>query len=158
MQEIIGQAKQSIVMGKERFLKTFSFVPDDKLTWSPTPSSKSALRIAAHIGISNQGMAGVVRGEKPPFSSMAELFAMIDAEEQKITTRDAAVQLIEASTNSALAALDALTPEQLGGAAGLPGMEMPMAQFIMIIGMHMSNHAAQIDYLQTTWGDLENHF
>lgn len=158
MQEVIGQAKQNIVRGKERLLKTFSFVPDDKLAWSPTPTSKSALRIVAHIGISNEGMAGIVRGEKPPFSDMRELFAMIDAEELKIASRAAAVQLVEEGTNQALAALDSLTPEQLGGMAGLPGAEMPMAQFIMVIGMHMLNHAAQIDYLQTTWGDLENHF
>lgn len=158
MQEVIGQAKQTIVMGKERFLKTFSFVPDDKLTWSPSSTSKSALQIAAHIGLSNEGMAGIVRGEKPPFSNMAELFQIMNVEEKKITSREQAIAVIESGTNTALAALDALTPEKLAGPAGVPGMEMPMAQFIMIIGSHVMNHAAQIDYLQTTWGDLENHF
>jgi len=158
MQEIIGQAKQSIVMGKERFLKTLSFVPDDKLTWTPSPTAKSALQIAAHIGLSNSGMAGIVRGEKPPVSDMRQLFEIMNQEEKKITSRDAAIQLIEQGTNTALAALDSLTPERLGGDAGLPGMSMPMAHFIMIIGMHMNNHASQVDYLQTAWGDLENHF
>lgn len=157
MQEMIGQAKQSIVMGKERFLKTFSFVPDDKLNWSPTPTAKSALRIAAHVGLSNQGMAGIVRGEKFPFASMKEMFEDVEPAEKAITTREQAIKQIEDGTSMALAALDALTPERLAADAGLP-MPMPMGQFIMIIGMHMLNHAAQIDYLQTCWGDMENHF
>jgi hypothetical protein len=157
MQEVIGQAKQSIVMGKERFLKTFSFVPDDKLNWSPTPTAKSALRIAAHIGLSNQGMAGIVRGEKFPFASMKEMWEAVEPAEKAITTREQAIKQIEDGAIAALAALDALTPERLAADAGLP-MPMPMAQFVMILGAHVASHAAQIDYLQTCWGDMENHF
>ena len=32
-----------------------------------------------------------------------------------------------------------------------------MSTWVNLPGMHMDNHAAQIDYLQTIWGDLANH-
>jgi len=157
MQELIGQAKQTLVMSKDRFLRTFSFVPDDKLTWSPSPTAKSALQIAAHVGLSNQGMGGLISGQKFAFGSMEEMFRFMDGEEKKVQSRDEAVRLIEQGTNTALAALDTVTPERLAGDAGLP-MPMPLSQFVMLLGAHVASHAAQIDYLQTTWGDRENHF
>ena len=36
-----------------RLLNTFAAVPDDKLTWSPSPTSRNALQIVAHTGFSN---------------------------------------------------------------------------------------------------------
>ncbi|MBZ0214359.1 MAG: hypothetical protein K8H99_11205 [Nitrospirae bacterium] len=42
----IESAKQRAVSGMEMFLCNFSHVPDDKLVWTPTPTAKSAIRIA----------------------------------------------------------------------------------------------------------------
>ncbi|HPT99844.1 MAG TPA: DinB family protein, partial [Armatimonadota bacterium] len=93
----IEQAKQWTREGKSRFLNTFAFVPDDKLTWTPSPTALSALRIAAHVGVTNQTLAGAIAGEALPTNDPAELSAMGDAAEKAITTREAAVRLIEES-------------------------------------------------------------
>ncbi|MGI8924225.1 MAG: hypothetical protein ACR2HJ_09365 [Fimbriimonadales bacterium] len=51
----------------EEFLKTFSFVPDDKLNWTPSPTAKTAIRIAAHTAIYAGNFAKMIRDRKLPF-------------------------------------------------------------------------------------------
>lgn len=157
MSELIEQCKQSALRGKSQFLNTFAFVPDDKLTWSPSPTAKSALRVAAHVGITNQAFAGILRGEKMPGTSFEELIERMNAAEQGVTSREQAVQMIEESTAAVLAALDSMTPEAVGSMVETPVVNAPMTFFMSLPGMHAGNHAAQVDYLQTIWGDLAMH-
>ncbi|HHX38836.1 MAG TPA: DinB family protein [Armatimonadetes bacterium] len=154
----IEQAKQWTREGKSRFLNTFAFVPDDKLTWTPSPTAHSALRIAAHVGVCNQTLVGALTGEAAPSNDRAELLAMGEAAEKAITTREAAIQLIEESTETVLAALDQVKPDQIDKMVETPFLKAPMSFFLTLFGSHMGQHAAQIDYLQTIWGDHELHF
>ena len=55
------------------------------------------------------------------------------------------------------AALDALTPERIDSIVETPVVTRPMPFFMNLPGIHMGNHAAQIDYLQTIWGDMDFH-
>ncbi|MBI3920736.1 MAG: DinB family protein [Armatimonadetes bacterium] len=157
MSEMIEQCKQSAQKGKSQFLNTFAFVPDDKLTWSPSPTAKSALRVAAHVGVANHAFAGVLRGEKMPGTDFEELIERMNAAELGVTSREQAVQLIEESTAAVLVSLDSLTPEAVGSMVETPVVNAPMAFFMSLPGLHMSTHAAQVDYLQTIWGDLDMH-
>ena len=159
MDDLVTMCKQNAVRGMERFLKTFSFVPDDKLTWSPSPTAKSALRIAAHTACTAGNFAYLIRNGKFPTNDMAELFAGMNAEEQTVTTREAAVELLRKNTDDILAALDASTPELIASTLETPfGFSAPMAFFMNLPGSHAESHAAQVDYLQTCWGDREMHF
>jgi len=47
----IELSKKSAVDNMELFLRNFSKVPDVRLAWTPTPTSKSAIRIAAHTAL-----------------------------------------------------------------------------------------------------------
>lgn len=158
MGEVIETAKLLTVAAKNRILRTFSHVPDEKLTWTPAPSSKSALRIAAHIGVSNYGMSAVLRGDHPPVSSMQELMKFMSEKELSVTSRDEAVKAIESSTEHYLATLDTLTHDRLKEDIVLPFGTFPTIGFIFVCGRHMESHSAQIDYLQTMWGDLDPYF
>jgi hypothetical protein len=100
----------------------------------------------------------MLSGQGFPAGTMEEVFAKIDEAEKAIGSREAAVQLLEDSTSAVIAALDALAPEAIGSTVQLPFGAFPM-KFIMVLpGSHMEAHAAQIDYLQTVWGDLDSHF
>ena len=159
MDDLVAMCKQNAVRGMERFLKTFSFVPDDKLTWTPSPTAKSALRIAAHTACTAGNFAMLIRYGKFPTTDMAKLFADLNAAEEMVTTREAAVELLRKNTDDILAALDAATPELIACTLETPfGFSAPMAFFMNIPGSHAENHAAQVDYLQTCWGDQEVHF
>jgi hypothetical protein len=158
MSELIGAAKMLLNQTKARVLDTFAHVPDDKLTWSPDPQAKTPLRIVAHCAVSNFRFASFARGNAPAADTVEKAVALQEADELAITTRAEAVAQLEKSTADLLAAIDSLTPEQLAGSAELPGRAIPMSTFIFLGARHLDSHAAQIDYLQTTWGDQMNHF
>jgi uncharacterized damage-inducible protein DinB len=157
MIELIQQAKTFANDAKGALLKTFACVPDDKLSWQPAETAKSALRVAAHAALPNAFFAAILRGEGLPPAPPEELFAQQEAAEAAITTRQQVVELLERGTAEVQAALDALTPELIASTVETPFLTAPMTFFMTLPGLHMWTHASQIDYLQTLWGDMEFH-
>ena len=138
----------------------FSFVPDDKLTWTPTPTAKSAIRIAAHIALYAGRFARMIKdGKLPASDNLTEWLAQRNAEEAAITCRTEIESIFRKGTDEVIVALDSLAPEAIGTSldSGL-GWSMPMTRVMNFPGWHATLHAGQIDYLQTCWGDLEVHF
>jgi hypothetical protein len=133
------------------------FIPDDKLTWSPSPTSKSALKIAAHVASSLHGMAGALSGKPMPDMNFNDFMAMMAAEDAKITTREQAVSALESGFAAVLSGLDKVTQEQMAGKITTPFGEIPADSFVLLPSLHTDCHASQLDYLQTTWGDMEMH-
>ena len=147
---LIGQAKGAVQFGSKRFLAAFQSVPQDKLNWSPAPTSRSALQIAGHVcGVCDR-LAGAYRGQSPPADAVPR--------EETLSDRAEAVQWLEFGTQALLAGLDRMTPERVASEMPTPFGIMPMRQMMMIAGMHFALHAGQLDYLQTMWGDMETHF
>jgi len=160
MESLAASYKESAVRGMEHFLKVFSFVPDDKLTWTPTPTAKSAIRIAAHTALYAGRFARMINDRKLPSSdNLAEWLAQVNAEEAAITSRIEMESVFRKGTDEVIAALDSMTPEAIGTSldSGL-GWSMPMTFLMNLPGLHAMSHAAQIDYLQTCWDDQEVHF
>ena len=160
MESLIASCKESAVWGMEHFLKVFSFVPDDKLTWTPTPTAKSAIRIAAHTALYAGRFARMIEDGKLPVSdNLTEWLAQRNAEEAAITCRTEIESIFRKGTDEVIAALDSLTPEAIETSldSGL-GWSMPMTRLMDLPGWHATLHAGQIDYLQTCWGDQEVHF
>lgn len=159
MESLVTFCKESATRGMEQFLKTFSFVPDDKLTWTPSPTAKSAIRIAAHAALYAGRFALMIEDRKlPPTDNLPELLAKWTAEEAAITSRAEMESVFRENTDEVLAALDSLTPEAIGITldTGL-GWTVPMTFLMELPGLHAMAHAAQIDCLQTCWGDQEVH-
>src|ERR1051325_2334025 len=112
MESLIASSKESAVRGMEHFLKVFSFVPDDKLTWTPTPTAKSAIRIAAHTAIYAGNFARMIEDRKvPAVDTLPEWISTMHAAEAAITTRAEMESIFRTGTDEVIAALDSLTPE-----------------------------------------------
>lgn len=153
----IETAKQRAVGGMDMFLRNFAHIPDDKLNWSPTPTSKTALRVAAHTALYAGRFAKMIRDRQLPSPvNIEEWVAANVAEENTVKDRAEMEQIFRKGTEEVLAALDSLTPEELeinlssGG-----GFTMPMKQLINLPGWHATLHLGQIDYLQTCWDDQQ---
>lgn len=157
MDSQVASAKESTVNAMEWFLKVLSFVPDDELNWTPSPTAKSSLQIASHVAICAATFAQVLRTGQLIGGDVNELLATRQAAEQAVTTREQAIELFKTNTDGVLAALDALTPERIGGMVTTPGLSTPMTFFMNLPSMHAVAHASQIDYLQTCWDDQEVH-
>jgi hypothetical protein len=140
-------------------LKTFQFVPEDKLKWSPSPTARTPLQIVAHCGVANRAFATVLRGEPLPLSSdPKEAAAQIRDGGKDTATREAAVKLVEDGTAEVLAALDTVSTERAGSTTHTPFGPLPFSIWMNLPSEHMTGHAHQVNYLQTIWGDAENHF
>lgn len=157
MYDLVASYKKSAVDGMEMFLRNFSHVPDDKLTWTPTPTAKSAIRVAAHTALYSGRFARMIRDRKlPGGDNLAEWLAQVNAEEVAITSRAEMESIFRRGTDEVIAALDSLTPEAI--AASLDsgqGWSMPMTTLMSLPGWHATLHTGQIDYLQTCWDDQE---
>jgi uncharacterized damage-inducible protein DinB len=155
MESIVTACKTSAVQGMEMFLRNFSYVPDDKLTWTPAPKAKSALRIAAHTALYAGRFARMINDRRlPVVENVEEWLAQRGAEEEAITSRMEMERAFREGTEEVLAALDRLTPEAIASTLDSgQGWSMPMTQLMKLPGWHATLHTGQIDYLQTCWDD-----
>jgi hypothetical protein len=160
MEDMVSLCKDRAVSNMEYFLRNFSHVPDEKLTWTPTPTAKSAIRIAAHTALYAGRFARMIGDRKlPQVDNLAEWLERRNAEEIAITSREEMEAVFRKGTDEVLAALDMLTPEDIDRSldSGV-GFSMSMVQVMNLPGWHASLHSGQIDYLQTCWGDQEIYF
>lgn len=153
----IETSKQRAVSSMEYFLRNFSHVPDDKLTWAPTPTAKSALRIAAHTALYAARFARMIRDRRLPVpDNLTQWLAERDAEEVAITRREDIEKVFRAGTAEVLEALDTLTPDEVEMVLDSgQGWTTSMKQLMGLPGFHAILHAGQIDFLQTCWDDQE---
>lgn len=141
----------------EMFLRNFSHVPDDKLSWKVTPTAKSALRIAAHTALYAGRFAAMIRDRATPKpDDLEEWLAQREAEEVAITSREEVERIFRAGTEEVLAALDSLSADEVAMELDSgQGWSMPMTFLMGLPGWHATLHMGQIDFLQTCWGDQE---
>lgn len=139
------------------FLRNFSKVPEDKLTWSPAPTAKSAIRIAAHAALYFSRFAEMIRTKKlPEVADLDEWLRLRNTEEEAVTTREAVEGAFRAGLEEVRAAIDQLTPEEIASELDSgQGWTMSMSFLIRLPGWHTTLHCGQIDLLQTCWGDQE---
>jgi hypothetical protein len=153
--DLIDSAKQRAVSCMEMFLRNFAQVPDDRLNWSPTPTAKSPLRIAAHTALYAGRFARMIRDRRLPAPDDLDAWlAERTAEELAITSRDEIEPLFRAGAAALLDAMNTLEPDdiELVLESG-QGWSMPMKQLLELPAMHAALHTGQIDYLQTCWDD-----
>jgi siroheme synthase (precorrin-2 oxidase/ferrochelatase) len=157
MDTLVEMCKKSAVQEMELFLRNFSHVPDDKLNWTPTPTAKSALRIAAHTALYAGRFAKMIKDQAlPEFDSLEEWLAQRNAEEVAVKSRAEVEEIFRQGTNEVIEALDSLTPESIEKSLDSgQGWSMPMTQVMKFPGWHASVHLGQIDFLQTCWDDQE---
>lgn len=155
--DLVETSKERAVSNMEFFLRNFAHVPDDKLNWTPTPTAKSALRIAAHTALYAARFAAMIRAKAlPQPENLVEWLAQRDAEEIAITSREEMEKVFRQGTAEVLDALDALTPEDIKLTLDSgQGWTAPMTQLMGLPAWHATLHAGQIDYLQTCWDDQQ---
>ncbi len=156
MQDMISTCKEQATMALDWFRRSLSHVPADKVTWSPAPTAQSALQIAAHCAGFSGGFASVIRDRRFP-STVEAYLGPIESTVKSIATVEQAETVLRKGIADTLAALDTVEPDQIGSMVDLPQGQIRFTFFMTIPAIHLFGHAAQIDYLQTCWGDQEVH-
>lgn len=139
------------------FLRNFSKVPEDKLTWTPTPTSKSALRVAAHTALYYERFAEMIRNRAlPQVEDLEAWLRQRDAEEVAVTSVEGVEAAFQEGLNAVNSALDSLSAEGVDLVLDSgQGWTMSMRFLMKLPGWHATLHTGQIDYLQTCWGDQQ---
>jgi hypothetical protein len=155
--EMAATARRDFERYSARVSCLLGFVPDDRLTWSPSPTAKSSLRIAAHCALTSRFFADIITGALPAITP-EEFFKALSADEARITTRESALALLEETTVSLCRAIDTVNADNLDAPRGSPFGPLPLRFWIVQGREQMAGHAGQMEYLQTVWGDLDNHY
>ncbi|RYG24140.1 DinB family protein [bacterium] len=156
---VVAQAKTQIEGSTARLLHLLSFVPDEKLDWSPSATSKSVVRLVTHIARSDSFFANVIAGIVPEVMPTPEEFlADLHVADPSITTQKSAVAVLQESMAALVVALDGVTSKTLEAPRVSPVGTHRTWFWIGFATEHRTVHTGQLEYLQTIWGDLDNHF
>jgi len=95
----------------------------------------------------------------PAGEEIPDFIANRDAAERNLIDRAEIATLLQKNTDAVILAMDSVTPEILDIKLNSSlGWFLPMKLLMTLPGTHALGHAAQIDYLQTCWGDLNIYF
>ena len=143
--------------GMDMFLRNFSHVPAERLNWTPTPTAKSALRVAAHTTLCYARFAEMIQNRATP--QVADLDAWLAqriSEETAVTTVEEVKRAFHTGLEQTCAALDSLTAEEVDMELDSgQGWTMSMRFLMKLPAWHATLHLGQIDYLQTCWDDQQ---
>ena len=144
--------------GEQSLTRTFNAVPDDKLKWAPLDKGRTALDAFSDAAQTCQMVTKLIesKGEMKPSPQM---FAQMKAERANWSKADAIAAM---NTNSATlyTAIGTLSEDDLAQPVTMPmggGTTMPMGAWIMMAYRAFISRFAQINYIQTLYGDTESH-
>lgn len=144
--------------GQTNLLNTFNAVPDDKLNWKPLDQGRSALD-AFSDAAQTCGMIARLIESKGEIKPSREMFMQMAQERASWSKTDA---LAAMNTNCAAlyTAIGTLSDADLAQPITMPmggGMTMPLAGWITMAYRTFVSRFAQINYIQTLYGDTESH-
>jgi len=159
LSEAVEAAKSSFVQAKDRLVHGLNTTGEDRLNWSPGPTARTPVEIVAHAALAVKHIHEQLDGKPFPFPSTAEAEVYFRDWEKAFQSRDEVLALLEANGSAYLEWLDDLTPDQFAGHMVMPfGLGvMPIPFALGAQAHHLNWHAAQLDYLQTTYGDRAWH-
>lgn len=158
-EQTIEATKGGFLHAKGTLLRALETTADDRLNWSPAPSARTPIQIAAHAAWAVRDIKETLDGRTFSVPSPAEAEPGFREFEAQFGTREQVAALLEENGAAYLQWLDALTPERLATTVEMPfGMgAVPMALALTFVTAHTRYHIAQIDYVQTIYGDRDWH-
>ena len=157
MRETIDQAKTKFLYAKGRIEQSLRTTPDDRVNWSPSPTARTPAQQVAHAAYAVKSLNETLSGRPFAIKTTEEADRFFREWERQFTSREHVSALLEENCAAYLAWLEGLTPECLQSPVELPFSlgTIPAAMGLGFPADHLLWHAAQIDYIQTIYGDLD---
>lgn len=139
-------------------VRTVQAVPDDKMNWKPLDNGRPVLDLLGDVAQVTGMIAELARtrGEvKPSYEKFAALKT-----ERADWTREVAMTALEENAQKLYAAIGELSEAELAQDVTMEiggGMTMPLAAWIMMANRTFISRFAQINYIQTLYGDFDSH-
>jgi hypothetical protein len=140
-------AIQTVNFFGSNFVHNLDFIPDDKLTFKPSPTANSALEItqqaAGHLLNMKAALSGGHFGDVP-----------VEVPDSRATAQ----QLITHAATDYATWMKTLDTSDFGENVELPFGLVPRGQCVLMPVLDLVHHHGQIAYIQTILGDTQNHF
>lgn len=151
----IQESKQVFQMSVDRIRRILEKTPDDRLLWSPAPTARTPLAQVVHAATSISNIHNMLMGTRFATPTREEADAEFLAIEQAVTSREHALDLLDRNSSALIDWLDQLSVDRLSDMVPLPFDlgEAPLEFMLMMPAWHTNDHAAQMDYIQTCYGD-----
>ena len=159
MEDTISQAKAEFIRAKDDLARALATTPDDRINWSPSPTSRTPVQIVAHAAAAVKNIHNFLTGQPFGFDNAADADRSFREWEQRFTTREQVNSLLDQSSGAFVAWLDTVTQEQLAEMIELPfGLgSAPRSAALAFAAAHTRSHVPQIEYIQTIYGDRDWH-
>lgn len=144
--------------GEQGLTRTFDAVPDDKLNWAPLDKGRTALDAYGEAA-QTCNMAAQIAQTKGHYKPSRETFMQLAGERAAWSKTDA-MAAMKANSAALHAALENLSDEDLSQPVTMPiggGMTLPLGGWVMMAYRSFISRFAQINYIQTLYGDNESH-
>ena len=136
----------------EILAETAKAAPADKLDWKPDEKGKSSREIIEHLIGANYAFAALIRGQEVPAKEKQQFSIKPDS------MQDAFAELHKSSLHLSEAIAE-VRDEQLKENKEMPwGETWSMTRLVSAPSAHIAYHWGQLAYLQTLWGDQEDHY
>ena len=130
-------------------------VPADKIDWKPEPSTKSPKEILEHMAAANRGFASMIEGVDLGITMDKTERANVNIPAESMAD---AIEGLKSSGAKLSEAISNLEDSQLAETRDMPwGETWDMPRLIVTSSTHISYHWGQLAYLQTMWGDTDDH-
>jgi len=160
MQESIEQTKATLGQAKARMTHLLNETPEDRLNWSPSATSRTPIQLVAHSAHAVFNIHEMLDGRPFAVQTTAEAEVFFKEWESAFTSREQVLAELDKNCSNYTAWLDGLTEEGYNAMAQGPfGMgSFPVSAGLGFPAMHMNGHIAQLEYIQTVYGDRDWHF
>ena len=154
MNSTIESAKGEFERAVVRLTQSVAATPDEKIDWSPAPTARTPIEIAFHCTEVINALHGAISGTDPmPAASPVEMDTYFRTSEMTHGSRDEVVKKLKENAAAYTKWLDELPEEKLAEFWASPFGEIPYSVAITLPAYHTANHTAQLEYIQTIYGD-----
>jgi hypothetical protein len=159
LNDTIDPAKSSFEAAKGGLIHRLNTTPDDRINWSPSETCRTPVQLVAHAADSVRHIHGTLDGRTFSIPTTEEAECVFREHDRQFTTREAVLALLETNSAAYVAWLDTLTEDRLDTQVRMPynlGFA-PMTLALSFQADHLNWHTAQLDYVQTAYGDHDWH-
>lgn len=148
-------ALATFAFAESQLLTVFARIPDDRLLWRPSETARTPIAQVVHCGDSLHHITEMLKGRRfaPPTTPEAD--AQFWAYESEFVTRESALEVFRAGAAEYREFLESLSSDDLDRIIPLPFSfgEMPLRNALSAGSDHTRWHQAQLEYMESIWGD-----
>ena len=155
MDNVIISTIADLTQAKDNLVRVLENTPEDKINWSPAETARTPIQVVAHSAFALGHISDLLNGSPFPASTKAEADKCFIEAEKAYTNRGDVLDLLDVNYHKLVNTLHAIKPGDLEKEIDLPfGMPPIQLQYAIGIGsIHTRTHTAQLEYLQTIYGD-----